>query len=888
MRWLGDYSDLLFADKQARPKGMPLWTNGKNGKEFRAVMGKKPIGGIFSMGLEGSYRWKDSVQIDEELRLWVADGVAQGMTVWFTKFHGKLYDRRWMDTVKDLYNRYAAWEPYLRNTGNLARTALVYSQETGKYYGAENAREKVEAYILGAYQLLTEARIPFEMVHASYLEDPSQLSAFRYFKECFMKQDMLPVFPYGAVYYRKTNPPRAEWERDYSVAREDGMNIFRHWFMWNAIEQAPGVFEWEDYDKQLDLAAKNGMKTIIAEMSTIVPEWAYRKFAHARFAKADGTRIGSHMQVSCAIGGIPGLCWDNDDYRAAAENFITQMVKHYKGHPGLGGYDIWNECNYGESVCYCEATQQKFRQWLEKKYGSPKAVSEAWKRYGFASWDDVVPPLETAPYPDTLDWLQFKMDTAYGYMHRRAELIRSIDPDCAIVAHGIASSLTLMANRGADDWRAASEVEIYGMTWGSSRHGDEPWRQFQAIDLVRASSRGKPYWHAESYAGPLWLQPQVVGKPRNEGRIPSPEDARYWNFVSYMGGATGIMYLRWRPLLDGDLFGAFGPYAPDGSRTDRSAAVSSSAKWITAPERQHMLSSRPVKGEIGILYVPESQLFTYSLRRTIEPYAKAVQGVYQGFFDRNIQADLVHVDDIKDWDVLYLPYPVMLSEKTAAALKAWVAAGGKLIAEGCPAYFGDSGHVSMKQPGYGLDELFGAAESYVEFTPDLLQDLSLTVAGDRIWGGEYLQTYKPAAGTTVGWYEDGRIAAVDNQYGKGRTRLIGTMAGYGYATHGGEEGNYKGPNLSGGSFFEALLEFAGIKKRLNVSDSRVSARLHDGKGGTYLWLANPKRQPIPVQVGVNYAAFSSAVSVLGPAAEWKDGTLTVTVPSRDVIIYELK
>jgi hypothetical protein len=179
MRWLGDYSDLLFADKQARPKGMPLWTNGKNGKEFRAVMGKKPIGGIFSMGLEGSYRWKDSVQTDEELRLWVADGVAQGMTVWFTKFHGKIYDRRWMDTVKDLYNRYAGWEPYLRNTGNLARTALVYSQETGKYYGAENAREKVEAFILGAYQLLTEARIPFEMVHAGYLEDPARLSAFK-------------------------------------------------------------------------------------------------------------------------------------------------------------------------------------------------------------------------------------------------------------------------------------------------------------------------------------------------------------------------------------------------------------------------------------------------------------------------------------------------------------------------------------------------------------------------------------------------------------------------------------------------------------------------------------------------------------------------------------
>ncbi|MDR1902861.1 MAG: beta-galactosidase trimerization domain-containing protein [Treponema sp.] len=179
MRWLGDYSDILFADKQARSKTMPLWANGKNGKEFRSVMGNKPIGGIFSMGMEETYRWKDSVQDSEEIRLWVADGVAQGLTVWFTKFHGKIYDRRWMDTVKDLYNRYAAWEPYLRNTGNLARVGLVYSQSTAKYYGAEKAREKVEEHILGTYQALIEARIPFEMVHESYLGDAAYLSAFK-------------------------------------------------------------------------------------------------------------------------------------------------------------------------------------------------------------------------------------------------------------------------------------------------------------------------------------------------------------------------------------------------------------------------------------------------------------------------------------------------------------------------------------------------------------------------------------------------------------------------------------------------------------------------------------------------------------------------------------
>ncbi len=48
-----------------------------------------------------------------------------------------------------------------------------------------------------------------------------------------------PIFPYGAVYFRKSNPPEQDWERDHKTAAQIGMNTFRHWFMWSAIEVAP-------------------------------------------------------------------------------------------------------------------------------------------------------------------------------------------------------------------------------------------------------------------------------------------------------------------------------------------------------------------------------------------------------------------------------------------------------------------------------------------------------------------------------------------------------------------------------------------------------------------------------------------------------------------------
>ncbi|MCK5464180.1 MAG: beta-galactosidase trimerization domain-containing protein, partial [Bacteroidales bacterium] len=143
---------------------------GKRAKEYRAIMGKKPIGGIFSMGLEEPYRWKDSVQSEAEVRVWVAEGTANGMRPWFTKFSGTLYDERWLSYVEDIYNWHYKAEVYLRNEKPLANVGMVYSEQTQRFYGGEKHQENPRHHEMGMYHALIEARIPFEMVHEQYLD----------------------------------------------------------------------------------------------------------------------------------------------------------------------------------------------------------------------------------------------------------------------------------------------------------------------------------------------------------------------------------------------------------------------------------------------------------------------------------------------------------------------------------------------------------------------------------------------------------------------------------------------------------------------------------------------------------------------------------------------
>ena len=178
LKTAGDLAAIQFADYQARRGVTPPWANGHRAKEYRSVMGRRPIGGIFSVGLEEQYRWKDSVQSEPEIRLWVAEGTANGMRPWFTKFSGVLYDRRWLPAVERIYDWHYRHERYLRNESPLARVAMLFSEQTATYHAGAAQGDRADDHVLGMYHALVESRVPFELVHEAFLQ-PERLDRFK-------------------------------------------------------------------------------------------------------------------------------------------------------------------------------------------------------------------------------------------------------------------------------------------------------------------------------------------------------------------------------------------------------------------------------------------------------------------------------------------------------------------------------------------------------------------------------------------------------------------------------------------------------------------------------------------------------------------------------------
>jgi beta-galactosidase len=289
-----------------------------------------------------------------------------------------------------------------------------------------------------------------------------------------------------------------------------------------------------------------------------------------------------------------------------------------------------------------------------------------------------------------------------------------------------------------------------------------------------------------------------------------------------------------------------------------------------------------VKGDVGIVFVQESEDFNsvQSAGSGRGAYSQSVQGAYQAFFDSNIQADFVSIDDIGDYPLIYLPYPEMLKRSTAQKLRDYVAKGGKLVSEGCPGYFGDGGTAGTVQPNLGLDQLFGARESYVQFTPDLLTKLTLTVRDKQIGGQYFLQEYKLAGGKVVGQYANGHTAAVENTTGSGKTLLIGTFPGGAY---------FRSHTPATREFFAGLLERAGVQQQAKSSDPEVKARLHQGAGGTYLWVVNPTRTARTVKISLP-STFQRAEDLWQESSRptVTGNTVSTTVEDRNAAVIRLE
>ncbi len=191
---------------------------------------------------------------------------------------------------------------------------------------------------------------------------------------------------------------------------------------------------------------------------------------------------------------------------------------------------------------------------------------------------------------------------------------------------------------------------------------------------------------------------------------------------------------------------------------------------------------------------------------------------------------------------MILPYPPMLPEASAEALKSYVRAGGHLVAEARLGWSNERGVASERIPGMGLWELMGCRETAVQTGLRGRTELRWTdgawsgmAPGEKLAARWYEETLEPTSETAriVARFADGGAAAVASSYGRGQTLMLGSYVSAAYEST---------PTREVERFYAGLLKWAGVTppavtggvevRTLESGAERVVVVLNHGKSAT--------------------------------------------------------
>ncbi len=512
-------------------------------------------------------------------------------------------------------------------------------------------------------------------------------------------------FLFGAQYYRAPTPDPSCWEEDLANIRGLGFNAVKFFVQWRWSHRAPDRFFFEDLDRLMDLAGENHLGVTLNFILDVSPAWLFELYPDAKQVDNRGRAIEPYAVSHRQIGGHPGPCYRHPGARTERVRFVETAVEHFRAHPALQMWDVWNEpelCfpqrtpDLDTMVCYCPHCRVGFIEWLRAKYENLERLNRVWGR-PYESWDQVELPRDTGTVTDFIDWREFHLDTLAGEAAWRLDAVRRIDPGHGRYLHVVPNSF-FSAVTCADDFAMAENCEVFAatMTGGPT-----------ACMHVVSAGNGKVCYNVESHInhGSADLHQPIVELPH-----------LLHDLLPQIGmGIKGFLYWQYRAEALGLEAPAWGLVRPDGSPRPVTAAVR--RFWgVLQPYAAELRRAFPAEARVGIWRSRKNEIFHFCLQKQVRSFNAWLDAYIQTLYWDNLPFRLINdrllasgtLDGLK---LLILPSPYYLTQEEIETLKRWVQGGGALLCEAHLAgYNGSTGRHSPIMPGGGLAEAWGLRE----------------------------------------------------------------------------------------------------------------------------------------------------------------------------------
>lgn len=453
----------------------------------------------------------------------------------------------------------------------------------------------------------------------------------------------------------------------------------------------PGRVRWYFREDMFRLYRRSGISALIC------PLWAPKYWS-----------VRPAVRANLAAHGLGGAAADQRSSDWDLETLLPTFEKNTStaldaiGRYGLSAISLGDEPGSHSALTLTEPILARYRDYLRETYGNLAALNQQWDT-DYAGFEEIEPMYveEARHRSNPAPWLDYRL----------------FEDDLAASIQG----------ESARAWRAGlgQHVDIgYDGTFGLGPQVIPYGR----LDYVKMIQAGLNYWspypqadllreyHAQGAHSQWYVLRSLTEGPIANGWVGygnDPANLRRAPWAGAMYGSAGTGYFAGPEFV-----------LDSGALLPRGDLIGEPTRQLREGLGKLLMQAEFDGGEVGLLLDQPSMYLQWLMgkREDIDLQLYRLGGDARAAWEyllldcqvpfSYVPADQVGRGGLQGKKLLILPGVWRMSEETAQSLRQWVAEGGVLVADLCPAIFNE--HGQPLQPGY-LDDLFGFRRNRLSF-----------------------------------------------------------------------------------------------------------------------------------------------------------------------------